>query len=628
MKFFAAILLLCSLAVKGQQHYPIKNMLGVNVHPWDLIASSGSYGDEAAKETANKQNAIISTGFTWLRIYVDAYNVKDNTNTVYAFNPTINSGGGYLIDDAITALKANNPNLKINYCYQNAPNNIKSLWTKSNTQYRYPNTDPSKPETWKEIAHDMAVITARGGSNANALNYPLYQSPNWWDAKQVMTKGSKLYDQVEGGNEWDNNWSNAEYLNGSQYAIAWKVIYDSVKKVDPSMSVSTTGVMTEDPQILIDALKAGAKFDKYQFHCYPWGWSHGNIASALPPEYNMIPAAKKVVAAANSIPCIIGEWGYDLHPESNMGVRPFSNYTGEQVRSFWIMRSILGFAATGIESAYYYRIYQDYGLLNDNNPTIFETSSLFIKDEQNNITRRLSGDVFYQLSQYGDFVFDKSIVENDSVRVYRFKYGNTYLYTAWTIEKVQLVTINGTNRAEFTEVKTDYTFPDGQTIQLSSKPVFVVVNSVQSPLPVRLISFTAQKQGSTVLLNWQVNGAKKFEVERSADGDRFTPIAKLSNFSLVDLWPLQGFNFYRLKMIEDDGSFSYSPIARVQFSSVQLSATVLDITGRKIKEVIVNNANRFEEQLKHDRSLPAGVYIIQYTDNKKLFFNNKIQKLP
>lgn len=496
MKRITVILtVLISTIATAQQHYPIKNMLGVNMHPWDLIANNGSYGITAAAETQNKQAAILSTGFSWIRLYVDAYNIKDNTNSVYAFSPTINSGGGYEIDYAISGLKANNPNLRINYCFQNAPNNIKALWTVPSTQYRYPNTDPSIGGTWQDIAHDMAVVAAHGGYNKKAPDYPLYKSPNWWDPQQVMTKGSGLYDQVEAGNEWDNNWSNKEYLDGAQYAAAWKPVYDSIKQADSLMVVSTTGVMTENPQILTDAV-AWAKannsgvipFDKYQFHCYPWGWSK-NIASALPPEMNMIPAAKKVVAAAGGIPCAIGEWGFDLSSESNLGVRPFSNYTGEEVRSFWVLRSIIGFAAAGIESAFYYRMYQDYGLTNDNNPQQFETSSLFIKDEQNNITRRLSGDVFYNLSAYGDYAYDKTFVENDTV-VYRFKGGPNYLYVGWAVESVQLVTINGTNRALFTERKINYTFPDGQTRELSSKPLMFLGGTAlairdRDPLPPR-----------------------------------------------------------------------------------------------------------------------------------------------
>jgi hypothetical protein len=491
-----AATLLLTQTTTTVKHYPIGNELGANLHPWDMIKSNGSYGPKADKLTADLQRAITSTGFTGLRIYVDAYNVKDANNTVYAFNPTINSGGGFMIDSAIIALRKVNPNLFVDYCYQNMPLSIKAEWTaagKKSTQYRHPNTDPLNPASWSELAHDMAVITARGGSNVKAPAYPVYTSPNWWDPKQTGVRGTKLYDQVEDQNELDNNWSNDQFLNGSQYAVLWKTTYDSVKKIDSTMLVSTTGVMSGDPPILTEALNYakskgwGKIFDVYQFHCYPWGWSK-NMASALPPEMNMIPQARKIVEAAGGLPCDIGEWSAgDLHPNSDMGIRPFGGYTGSQISSFWTARAILGFAAVGIHGAFHYRMYQDYGLANDSNSTIFETSSLFIKDNNDSITRRLSGDVFYMFAtQYPDYYLDSVIVDDGSKVVYKFTNGKQGFYIGWNIEQVSLITVpNGaytTNRAQFTEVKSNYTMPNGQTVQLSSKPVFVAVDGV-TPTP-------------------------------------------------------------------------------------------------------------------------------------------------
>jgi hypothetical protein len=447
------------------QYYPIKDLLGIDGHEWDFMSHPQQTGAET--RTANLQNAVISTGFTWIRLYADATVKKDATNSTFMFSP---DGRGYTSDSAFFLLKKANPNIKINYCYQNAPKNIQGLWQalgKRSTAYRLPNTDVMNYATWSIGAHDFGVIAGRYGTNTNVPDYPLFVSPNWWEQKQQMLKGSWLADQIEFGNELDNQYSNVnattnemDYskpaMTGTQYAATWKAPYDSAKKYDPNISVSTTGVMTEDPQVLKDAIAWSKSnnsgvipFDVYQFHCYPWGWAY-NIASALPPEYNMVPAAKKVVAVSEGKKVAIGEWGYDLHPESNMGIRPFAGYTGEQIRSYWIARSLLGFAASGIGQAFYYREYQDYGLTNDNNSTIFETSSLFIKDDNDNITRRLSGDVFKQLTQWGDFVYDSTLVDDSIKVVYRFKSGTKKFLAAWTKEKFKLVLVNGTNRAELT----------------------------------------------------------------------------------------------------------------------------------------------------------------------------------
>ncbi len=502
------------------KYYPIKNMLGVNAHPWDLTISQGEFGEAADKKGVEKLNAIISTGFSWLRIYLDAYNAKSADNKTFGFNPTINNGGGFHWENAIATLKSKNPNIKTNICYQNLPLNLQAEWQaagKKSTQYRRPNTDPSKPETWYELASDMAVLAARGGKNMSAANYPLFVSPNWWEPKQEMKKGTGLYDQLEIQNELDNPWSNDYPLTGAQHSVLWKTTYDAIKKVDSTMLVSTTGVTPDDPKILTEAIawsKAnnGGKlpFDKYQFHCYPWGWNKG-VTAALPPEYNMIPAAKKVVALG--VPSVVGEWGFDINADSEIGIRTFSNYTAEQVRQNYVARSILGFAVTGIESAYYFTMYQHFGFETDKKNYLFATSGLFV-EENNMIHRRLHAKTFQQLAGIGEYVYDSTLIDSDFVKLYRLKLGEKKILTGWTVEKVDIVTEpsgpNGqwtTNKPKFTERKFNYRFPKGTrldltedtvmkstsfaggVIELSSKPVFVLVDTPQPephPHPISL----------------------------------------------------------------------------------------------------------------------------------------------
>jgi hypothetical protein len=518
MKRLLIILAALISSANAQQHYPLKEQLGVNVFGWDL----GSHPDQADKDarTASLQSAIINTRFSWLRIYADASVYKDANNIVWKFNP---DGRGYLTEDYIKQIRAKLPTLKVNFCYQNTPLNIANEWAATgarNTQYRHPKTDPSNPATWSELAKDLGVIAGRYGTNSNVSDYPVFISPNWWEPKQVILKGSGIANQIEGGNEYDNGYSNNPMTNGqlvspdkpaltgSQYAVLWKASGEAIKRADPNMSVSTTGVMTEDPQILIDALawydlNNGGKvpFDSYQFHCYPWGWSKG-IASALPPEMNMVPAAKKVVAAAKGrCKVVIGEWSSgDRHPESNMGIRLFSNYTADQISAYWVVRALLGFNMAGVYSSYYYKLRQDYGAINDNNSEQFITSNLFADNVDGiTVTRRLTGDIFRQLSDFGDMVFDSALVDEPNKKVYRYKNSTQYILGGWTVENVSLVTINGTNRASFTEVKSNYSFPSGTrydlqpgdtmkrtpfaggSIELSTKPVFIVMGEVSKP---------------------------------------------------------------------------------------------------------------------------------------------------
>ncbi|MEM9823318.1 MAG: PQQ-dependent sugar dehydrogenase, partial [Bacteroidota bacterium] len=91
-------------------------------------------------------------------------------------------------------------------------------------------------------------------------------------------------------------------------------------------------------------------------------------------------------------------------------------------------------------------------------------------------------------------------------------------------------------------------------------------------LPVSLLSFTGEITKEGNLLNWEAESLEnfdRFEVERSADGQRFRMLgavagpdnfSSLKSFSYTDIRPQAGNNYYRLKMIDLDGSFYYSPL--------------------------------------------------------------------
>jgi hypothetical protein len=99
------------------------------------------------------------------------------------------------------------------------------------------------------------------------------------------------------------------------------------------------------------------------------------------------------------------------------------------------------------------------------------------------------------------------------------------------------------------------------------------------PLPVRLISFEAAVKEKAILISWTTTGEshnRGFEVQRSADGNEWQTInfiaSKSSNnsngrfdYDYWDNYPLMGQNLYRLKQIDDDGTFTYSDVTAVNF---------------------------------------------------------------
>jgi hypothetical protein len=99
-------------------------------------------------------------------------------------------------------------------------------------------------------------------------------------------------------------------------------------------------------------------------------------------------------------------------------------------------------------------------------------------------------------------------------------------------------------------------------------------------LPLTFLSFTATKQTNTVLLNWQISNESSnnyFSVQRSnAKNKEFVEIYKVyskgyslpgQSYTTTDTKPLQGWNYYRLKQVDDDGKFNYSRITSVLFDN-------------------------------------------------------------
>jgi hypothetical protein len=97
-----------------------------------------------------------------------------------------------------------------------------------------------------------------------------------------------------------------------------------------------------------------------------------------------------------------------------------------------------------------------------------------------------------------------------------------------------------------------------------------------SALPVTLVHFEAEALEESVRLRWQTTlevNALHFEMERSNDGTHFVSIGRLAaqgevktlkNYVFMDNAPHAGINYYRLKMVDRDGSFSFSRVVSAQ----------------------------------------------------------------
>lgn len=103
---------------------------------------------------------------------------------------------------------------------------------------------------------------------------------------------------------------------------------------------------------------------------------------------------------------------------------------------------------------------------------------------------------------------------------------------------------------------------------------WTLVNS-SSPLPVTLVYFKASVQNKKVVTAWQTateQNSDHFEVWRSKDALQFDSVGRVSaagnstnvlNYTLTDAAPYSHTSYYRLKSVDLNASFKWSPIVSV-----------------------------------------------------------------
>lgn len=176
-----------------------------------------------------------------------------------------------------------------------------------------------------------------------------------------------------------------------------------------------------------------------------------------------------------------------------------------------------------------------------------------------------------------------------------------------------------------------------------------------SPLPVKLISFKALTEGNQVLLIWstaQESNSDRFEIQRSSDGKEWFEVGQLkaagesrltNDYRFTDLKPLQGRNYYRLKMIDSDQTFAYSSIiTELSQASKSLTfapnpsrdfVTISGLAGGECIEIVnaaglkVATATNNGDSFKYDISnFASGIYIISVTDIAGQVVSHRIAK--
>lgn len=175
-------------------------------------------------------------------------------------------------------------------------------------------------------------------------------------------------------------------------------------------------------------------------------------------------------------------------------------------------------------------------------------------------------------------------------------------------------------------------------------PFTLASSSINNPLPVVYVYFyAALKTGNTVELNWLTAQEKNnafFEIRKSMDAGTWTVIGTVKAnsthlYSFTDKLPVNGNNFYQIRQVDQNGTYSYTSVRLVRVNvknrlfiwpnpahdnlTVQIpfkkaTMEIYDVNGNLIwTTVTANMVNTIPVP-----GLPSGTYILQVKSDGNL----------
>ncbi|MFK8164427.1 MAG: T9SS type A sorting domain-containing protein [Lewinella sp.] len=160
-------------------------------------------------------------------------------------------------------------------------------------------------------------------------------------------------------------------------------------------------------------------------------------------------------------------------------------------------------------------------------------------------------------------------------------------------------------------------------------------------LPVDFIAFVAHKVDKAIQLNWATaseTGSDYFEVQRSNDGAEWQALGRISGvgnsdesvtYAYLDEAYAAGDLYYRLKQVDFDGGFTFSPVVSTSFNPVdgfyaypnpatdwvtvntQSDIELLNLTGQVVlstADAVRSGQSQFSINVS---GLPSGVYLLR-----------------
>lgn len=254
-----------------------------------------------------------------------------------------------------------------------------------------------------------------------------------------------------------------------------------------------------------------------------------------------------------------------------------------------------------------------------------------------------------------------SLVMTGSSHPYRLLI-NDGKYCKWVFDNINLVDSNHNEALSHGyisyTIKPKNTVINGDVITNSASIYFdhnlpVITNReqttvVNAPLPVTLVSFTATRNGKENLLQWNTTQEINFShynIERSNNGREFNTLASVSggaySYHFADANFERVKNYYRLKIVNKDGGYEYSPVRTINNkgtidvgvypnpvkdklqlrieSDLRTTAQlqVYTLTGKLVSTRHITLLKGTTSTSLTTTSLPAGSYIIKITTAEK-----------
>ena len=223
--------------------------------------------------------------------------------------------------------------------------------------------------------------------------------------------------------------------------------------------------------------------------------------------------------------------------------------------------------------------------------------------------------------------------------------GNASDVEGWYVDDIKLINGCGVNNAT-------YIFNNVPAILKRSNTIsFVKPTSI---LPIQIKDFSATKIASQqkVKVYWNVQNEiniKQYTIEHSIDqqiwGSLHTVTQTGNNaYNYFDNHPSDGFNYYRIKITEHDGSFSYSGIKKIDWNTSQndmfvlspnpannyadivlntqlstITIKIFDATGKQVMTKKSNGNTRINTEI-----FSGGVYYITITTENGYMYSKKL----